>query len=904
MNEKWFALNLDQIEKKLKTNAASGLSRKAARSRRRVDEEEHFFSVPKKKKSRMLLELFSDFSTVILLIAAIFSLFFESELQTGSVIFVLLLFNFAISFAVYAYSQHMEEKHRESFQPTAKVIRGGKLYHVGYEQVVPGDVILIEAGDVLEADVRLITSERLKVYMQTDQTRYKLLAKYAEGPVYENENDACNMTNMLHAGSVVEEGSARGIVVAVGKYTYLGAMLQGIQKSNADILPRGLYAWKKIFSTCSMISLVSVLPLSILGLIGNKIAKGTGLLSTIFLTILSLSVCFCVAKIITCCKFFFVFPLRFSENKPMSVAVRSTEVLERLSGIDYLFLLDGSALTDGVLHCENAYSATGLIPSNQALDQNAVYFSELVALYAEAEKKTLSVSTATRNVFSTALYSYIEQVHVDVDALKIRCEVHSLLHGNLDTEPDRLYFTDLGQKKILSVFSTERALNHCDSYYQNGLLYKITEEYRTSLRQLWSKAAKEGKQILGFAISDSENGFSSMQCAFAGCLLLAEGVDREVESQIENLEQQGVKVITFRNPVTSVLRPEIPFIPRKLHEATREEFDQKQVPITYGFGAFNSYVGLAEAQILELLRFAKKQRKKVAVIGFTEFAPDVIKEAEVFISCASITEDSELRKNEIPGTPASASCTQTVKTQADILIERPSWGQSIGGLREISQAIQKGTAVCRNLNRFFYYILTAQLCRLLLAVVPILFGYPEIDARHLLFFGCGVDWLAFFLFATDMRVAKRIERDRLLRTTWRALFSQCAILLIATLGFGLLALLLPRIIGIFTDGYLYRIEFSFLSMILFHFVLLFRLAVGSWKQVAKNTKLFLILTAMFGCCTAFFCSCLVISPIGRMLEILKLPIIYWFIALFLALLLMLFFEFAPWLVRKMAKKHK
>jgi len=80
MNEKWFALGIPQVEKKLKTNAASGLSRKAARSR--VDREAgSVFLLPKKSVPLIVADVFADLSLIILLLAAVISLFFEEFLS-------------------------------------------------------------------------------------------------------------------------------------------------------------------------------------------------------------------------------------------------------------------------------------------------------------------------------------------------------------------------------------------------------------------------------------------------------------------------------------------------------------------------------------------------------------------------------------------------------------------------------------------------------------------------------------------------------------------------------------------------------------------------------------------------------------------------------------------------------
>ena len=142
MNEKWFALDIKQIEKKLKTNAASGLSRQAARSRENKNNGQ-LFHVPKKSFLRNIWGFLSDFSLIILLLGAIFSLFFENEERMrGIAILVIVVSSLAISISLYLRSQKTVDGFASFFYPSVKVIRGGKLHRIDFRRVVIGDVII------------------------------------------------------------------------------------------------------------------------------------------------------------------------------------------------------------------------------------------------------------------------------------------------------------------------------------------------------------------------------------------------------------------------------------------------------------------------------------------------------------------------------------------------------------------------------------------------------------------------------------------------------------------------------------------------------------------------------------------------------------------------------------------
>ena len=378
MNKKWFALSIDQVAEKLRTNAATGLSRKAARSRCNK-ENGSIYVTARKSVWRMLVELVSDFTWALLLITAVSSFFFE-EFGVGIIITSLFVMNTLFSLFIYHRSVRSRESADQFFKPVAKVIRGGKLYCVDYANVVMGDVILLESGDFIGCDARLISSDSLKVKMKLDRDRVCELEKNAVTPVNENEKYACNMTNMVHSNSVVVEGTARAIVTGVGRYTYYSALTGGIEREIDQTLPDVLLKIKKFFSNVSMVLLISILPICIVGLLMSNIRSGTVYLSEAFLLLVCLSSSLIGQKACTVFQYFYVCFLRRSILNESPCVIRSVATLDQLSGIDYLFLLDGCLLTDGALK----YVET------LGVDERDEYLSDMVYLYRNARSKALA----------------------------------------------------------------------------------------------------------------------------------------------------------------------------------------------------------------------------------------------------------------------------------------------------------------------------------------------------------------------------------------------------------------------------------------------------------------------------------------------------------------------------------
>ena len=265
MNEKWFALSVKETESKLKTNAATGLSRKAARSRALRNNDKIFYTKTKKPYS-MLLDILSDFALILLLITAASSIIFD-EGHSPIMVFALCVISIIVSFFYYYRSQRTMESMNTLFRPVAKVIRGGRLYRIDIDSIVVGDVILLERGDVVGCDARIVTSDSLSVMMMVDRDKYELLEKSAECALKENENNPKNMRNILHAGSVIETGSARAIAVATGRYTYIGARTGGISEPYNDNVPAELKKLRGYCSRINMFSMSCILPFCMISLL-------------------------------------------------------------------------------------------------------------------------------------------------------------------------------------------------------------------------------------------------------------------------------------------------------------------------------------------------------------------------------------------------------------------------------------------------------------------------------------------------------------------------------------------------------------------------------------------------------------------------------------------------------------
>ena len=879
MNEKWFDLSVEEIEKKLKTNAASGLSPKAARSRAGMHKkDEPFFTVKKRRGDKLLLELFSDIFLVLLTLLAIFSLFFEGDAVIGSAILVTIAVNLLWSFFLYYRDRRSLESMSDFFAPTARVIRGGKLYIADYRDVVEGDVILIEKGDVLGCDARLVHSDKLTVRMKVDKKTEKLLEKYAGGAVRPDEILAENMVNMVHAGSVIVSGSGRAVVTAIGKYTYLGAMTGGIAEIPSRELPKGLSHLKKEFSKIGMLLLVLTLPFCISSFLFGSFPGGNVSLSEAVLVALSIGATAMLSRASNLFCGFFVRYIRKSAVSENPCIIRSLEAFDALADIDYLFLLDGSIATDGILHFDTVATADGETGSFERVGQSASVLCELIALYDSARSSSLAMGIRPSGEIDTGIAEFMKKSAIDVKALKIKYSIQSYLPGIDRNARDSVVYLDGGVKRELSVSSSAKLLDECRFVTVAGAPKPLTAEGREALMRTASKYASMGRRVLLFALG------SELERCFVGMLVLREGADAELSSAISAVRKSGVNIISFSNCKGRVNAPEIPDMLRQGNRAYAADFARKGLSADHSFGSYDEYCGFSAEDVAVIARRVKADGKGLMICGFSDFAAEAISEADVFVSCAPVRTGvfghfaEEIRSLEVPGEQSSASCEQTVKSEADILLMRPK--DKKGGLAPLAVAISSCRIAYRNLLGFIRYFIFASLMRIVAIGFPMLFGQRSADAIHLLLLGFLADMAVMLMFMRDTRRVgaqkKNVKTELLDSKILSTPKGQIPLAVAALLG-AVLTLLLPNLIGLLNifGNYIYKAEYTFTALALLQlslFICVYVKDILSKSQMRRlfTNKIFIIELAS---ALLFMLVCF-LTPVGNLFGLVSNPIIY------------------------------
>ena len=186
----------------------------------RAEKGENILEEEKKKSIlAVFLDQFKDLLVLILIVAAVVSVF-SGNAESSVVILVVLVMNAVLGTVQYVKAQRSLESLKQLSSPSAKVVRNGSIREVPSKEVVPGDILMLEAGDMVVADGRILHNYSLQVN-ESSLTGESLNVNKSD-EVLQGTPALADRINMVYSGSLVAYGRAQVLVTATGMNTELG----------------------------------------------------------------------------------------------------------------------------------------------------------------------------------------------------------------------------------------------------------------------------------------------------------------------------------------------------------------------------------------------------------------------------------------------------------------------------------------------------------------------------------------------------------------------------------------------------------------------------------------------------------------------------------------------------------
>ena len=268
----WETLRKEEVIKKLKTDKKSGITKEEAKERAKEYGTNKLQDKPKETLVVKFLRQFNDFMIIILIIASIVSAVIstiqgENDYIDSIIIIAIVILNALMGVIQEAKAEKSIEALKEMTPPKAKVIREGITEEINAEHLVPGDLIVLEAGNYVPADCRIIESFNLKVEESSLTGETEPVLKDAE-MICKKDIPLGDRLNMAYMASIVVNGHAKAIVTDIGMNTNVGKIANMIISDEAPETPiqRKL---SQVGKTLGIVCLAICLVIFLIGLIKN-----------------------------------------------------------------------------------------------------------------------------------------------------------------------------------------------------------------------------------------------------------------------------------------------------------------------------------------------------------------------------------------------------------------------------------------------------------------------------------------------------------------------------------------------------------------------------------------------------------------------------------------------------------
>lgn len=209
----------EEVLKELGANEQQGLTSKAAQEKLAQVGPNALVEGKKKSVVEVFLEQFKDLMVIILIVAAVISAF-TGNLESTAVIIVVLILNAILGTVQHVKAEKSLEALKSLSAPAAKVLRDGKKQEIAAKDVVPGDILLLEAGDLVTADGRILDNFSLQVNESSLTGESTNIDKL--DTTFEKEVPLDDRVNMVYSSSLVTYGRANVLVTATGMDTEIG----------------------------------------------------------------------------------------------------------------------------------------------------------------------------------------------------------------------------------------------------------------------------------------------------------------------------------------------------------------------------------------------------------------------------------------------------------------------------------------------------------------------------------------------------------------------------------------------------------------------------------------------------------------------------------------------------------
>lgn len=675
-----------------------------------------------KKKSvlQVFLSQFVDFLVIILIIAAIISMF-SGNIESTIVIFAVIILN-----AILGTVQHIKaEKSLESLKslssPSAKVIRDGQKIEIDSKDVVEGDIIVLEAGDLIVADGRIINNYSLQVNESSLTGESTNVDKSDD--IISTEVPLADRTNMVFSGSLVTYGRAVVAVTSTGMNTEIGkiASLMNAAKEKKTPLQQSLDKFSKVLATVILIICAVVFALNIWQ---NYSVEPIGLSQQKILNALMFAVALAVAAIPEALSSIVTIVQAMGTQKMAreNAVIKDLKAVESLGCVSVICSDKTGTLTQNKMTVQKIYVNGESIREDQ-LDLQ--YESHRHLLYDMVLNNDSSIVDG-KGIGDPTEYALLETFrNMGLDENVMRSGISRVEEVPFDSDRKMMStkYKMHGQNHVLTKGALDVILDRCISIATKDGVRPITDEDKKLILEQNKKYSEDGLRVLTFAYKESDEKLSidtEYDYIFIGLVAMIDPPREESKQAVADAIRAGIKpvMITGDHKITAtaiakqigIFRDgDISVTGLELDAMSDEELDQKIEKISV----------YARVSPENKIRIVEAWQRKGNIVSMTG---DGVNDAPA------------LKKADI-GVAMGITGTEVSKDAASMILQDDNFATII-------KAVANGRNVFRNIKNAIQFLLSGNMAGILAVLYTSLLALPvPFEPVHLLFINLLTDSL-------------------------------------------------------------------------------------------------------------------------------------------------------------------
>jgi Ca2+-transporting ATPase len=653
---------------------------------------------------------------IFITFVAFFSGFYfhkQEQIIDGIIISIIVLVNVFVG----AYQDYKSEKTAQLLKSMLKneaiVIRNNKKQKINAEELVPGDIILLEEGDKVPADCRIIACKELHVDESMLTGESKPVKKDSE--VISKTSPLAERKNLVFMNSYVVRGEAKCIVIRTGLNTEVGKIAKSLDNTqlSSPFMKEIDSASKKITYVALVLIFVVLFILSFkekdwfsIFMIGSALIIGSipeGLPAIVTFTLALGS-------------------LRLAKN---NILVKKKSLLETLGSVDVICTDKTGTLTENKMKVKRLFF--DMKPLNSIKDvskESLFYFSKCGLLANEVKETDKGLQGDPEDI---ALIDLFKAIGLSFNKFKEE-------YNTIDFEPfssETKYASSTNKVDGINIKfkkgAPEIIIESCSYVFINGKVSKLSDEDKKKLYEVLKDFSNEALRNIAFSfkVLDKKNKYYKYGEIFLGFVGMYDSPKLGVKKTIETIYGAGidVKMITGDNVHTaSAIAKECGF--RNIKAITWDEIkDLSNEELIKVVNEYNIFARMSPEFKLKIVSGLQQLGHRVAITGDGVNDVPALKKAEVGIAMGK-------------------RGTDIAKEAADLILLDDNFSTIVYGIKE-------GRTIFSNVRKVINYLLTANLAEVIVVFLGALYGLMPFTAIQLL-------WVNF---VTDIAPAMALGAD-------------------------------------------------------------------------------------------------------------------------------------------------